>query len=396
MKRKGTQRMISAGLLCMMLALASCGKKEPDKETAVKPQTGKEQTEREGQGNLTLIQPQAYSEVDGITLEPGTYLSLIGKYDKTDYWKQAKRGAEQAVSDLNQALGYKGEEKIRLNFSAPAEYESVDEQINILDEELARYPAAVGIAIIDSNACAVQFDLAAENGIPIVAFDSGSDYQGLQSICATNNQDAGRTAAVKLAAQLENKGKVLVFAHDSISTTAKERETGFADAIRAEYPEIEIAEIVRADSLQDVKREMADKKNAEANVQADDEHATKPEEFTDVDAVKYILEQHPDVKGCFATNVTVTQMLLEAVDEMEDEAGKKIIGFDGGEEQLTALEDGRLSGLVVQNPYGMGYAAVIACARSVNNEGNEAVVDTGYVWVTRDNLEDKDIRRIIY
>ena len=44
----------------------------------------------------------------------------------------------------------------------------------------------------------------------------------------------------------------------------------------------------------------------------------------------------------------------------------------------------------------MGYATVIACARSIANQGNEAVVDTGYVWVTKDNMEDKNISRILY
>ena len=43
----------------------------------------------------------------------------------------------------------------------------MDEQVNILDEELARYPVAVGISVVDATACEVQFDLAAENDIPV-------------------------------------------------------------------------------------------------------------------------------------------------------------------------------------------------------------------------------------
>ncbi len=46
-------------------------------------------------------------------------------------------------------------------------------------------------------------------------------------------------------------------------------------------------------------------------------------------------------------------------------------------EQVKALEDGELDGLVVQNPFGMGYAAVIASARTVLEIGNEAEVNTG-------------------
>ena len=58
----------------------------------------------------------------------------IGKEAGTEYWKVVEKGAKQAVSELNSALGYKGEDKIKLNYSGPSESESVDEQINILDE----------------------------------------------------------------------------------------------------------------------------------------------------------------------------------------------------------------------------------------------------------------------
>ena len=55
-----------------------------------------------------------------------------------------------------------------------------------------------------------------------------------------------------------------------------------------------------------------------------------------------------------------------------------------------------LLGLVVQNPFGMGYAAVVSAARAILGIGNEAVVDTGYVWVTRDNLDTDSIQKVLY
>lgn len=49
-----------------------------------------------------------------------------------------------------------------------------------------------------------------------------------------------------------------------------------------------------------------------------------------------------------------------------------------------------------QNPFGMGYAAVIASARTVLEIGNEAEVNTGYVWVTAENMDDTDIKPLVY
>lgn len=72
------------------------------------------------------------------------------------------------------------------------------------------------------------------------------------------------------------------------------------------------------------------------------------------------------------------------------------MGFDAGEDQIAALESGVIDGLVVQNPFGMGYATVVAAARTVLEIGNEAVVDTGYTWVDRDNMDSPSVQAMLY
>ena len=180
-------------------------------------------TEDENQSKLDALNPDAYGNVEGLTLEPGSYISIIGRYSGDSYWKEVEAGAKQAVADINTLLGYKGDDKIKLTFSAPSERDNVDEQVNILDEELARYPVAIAIAAVDTTACQVQFEAAADNGIPVVTFDSGSDYADIASHVSTNNIEAAKTATNKLATLMERSGEVAVFVQDSFSMTAKER-----------------------------------------------------------------------------------------------------------------------------------------------------------------------------
>ena len=141
----------------------------------------------EYQCKLDVLNPPAYSTVEMLNLEPGSTISIIGRNADDSYWKEVEAGAKQAVADINSMLGYKGSDKIKLSYSAPDVNNDVDEQVNILDEELGRYPLAVGIAAIDTSACLVQFDLAAENGIPVVTIDSGSEYKDVVAHVATNN-----------------------------------------------------------------------------------------------------------------------------------------------------------------------------------------------------------------
>ena len=73
-----------------------------------------------------------------------------------------------------------------------------------------------------------------------------------------------------------------------------------------------------------------------------------------------------------------------------------LAGFDTGNGQTAALENGEINGLIVQNPFGMGYAAVVAAARTVLEIGNEAVVDTGYIWVDQENMDDESVQEMLY
>ena len=73
-----------------------------------------------------------------------------------------------------------------------------------------------------------------------------------------------------------------------------------------------------------------------------------------------------------------------------------MIGFDITKRNLQELEAGKIKGLIVQNPFGMGYATVIAAARAYLGLGNEAEVNTGYTWVTKKNLKEKSVQQILY
>ena len=391
MKKRWT---IIAGILCIALMGTACSQKvtkgEEQQATIDKDKTGKK--ENENQSKLDMIRPIAYSNVENLNLEPGAYISIIGRNSNDSYWNEVKEGAEKAVADINAMLGYKGEDKVRLNFSGPSERDNVDEQINILDEELARYPIAVGISAVDATACEVQFDLAAENDIPIVAFDSGSEYQGVVATCATNNLEAAKTAAVKLSSILDESGEVAVFVQDSQSMSAKEREKGFRDEIAASHPNVQIVDVYYMDQLEEKAKAIAEEMNA---VKSEGEEQIQAETLTQEDIVKYILEKHPNLKGVYATNLDTTKLVTDVLTKLERE-DLDVVGFDGGSAQMKLLKEGKVNGLIVQNPYGMGYATVVAAVRDVLGLGNEAVIDSGYTWVTKDNMDNNAIKRMLY
>lgn len=370
---------VTATIMSAMLLMTGCTSQTSKPQNQPTSHT----QEKEYQAKLNALKPMAYGSVEGLKVEKGSYISIIGRNAGDSYWSQVEAGARQAVEDLNTELGYTGADKIRLNYSAPKVRDDVNEQINILDEELARYPIAVGMASTDMKACQVQFDLALEDGIPIVAMDSGSDYKDVAATCATDNITASKTAASKMADVLEESGEVAVFVQDSISMTAKQREQGFIDAIKAEYPNMKVTVVYHFDELGKMAKEIAkEKKVEEATV-------------TQADVIAWVLEKNPNLSGIYATNLDVTQEVVKTLKSLEH-SDLKVIGFDGGKEQIQYLEDGSLDGLIVQNPFGMGYATVIAIVRAALGMGNEAKVDSGYTWVTNENLNSDEIQMMLY
>lgn len=426
------KRLVSAGVAaCTVVMLCACS---PEEEEDIF--TGDVAERLPYQDNLDLISPAAYSEIDGLDLEPGTYISVIGKEENSPYWQQVKAGVEQAADDLNEILGYSGNDSLKITFNAPSDGEDIDEQVNILDEEMARYPDVIAIASIDEEASAVQFDLATENGIPIVAFDSGNAYQGIQSTCRTDNTKAAAEGASKLCEAIGDSGEIALIVHDAVSENGKERENGLKEEIENSHPGVTVAETIYMDDLDGLKREAAaqqlgfnleeimaaaeaqesgqentpaegqetssgetaEEQTAEEEQQSEELEQVNSlaESMSDADAVAYALEKHPDLKGCFGTNDDSTQLAVEALSQAERIESVTVMGFDAGSAQLSSLESGDVDGLIVQNPFGMGYAAVIAGARTVLEIGNEAEVDTGYIWVDQENMEDESIQAFLY
>ena len=385
----------TAIILCLSFLLCACADDSKNNEANPDDLTDTQKnTETSEESKLLAITPTAYSHITGLNLAPGSSISIIGRYADDSFWSQVEAGANYAVDSLNESLGYTGNDKIKLTYSAPNNRDDVNEQINILDEELARYPIAIGIAAIDTSACTLQFDLASENSIPIITVDSGSDYHRVATHIATDNIEAASTAASKLAYGIGETGEVAVFVQDSSSMTAKERENGFVDKITNNFPNVSIVNIYHLDELGAMAETVANDLN-EVTVANGGDALIHPDNVTQEDVVEWVLTKNPNLKGIYATNLDTTQLVADVVTALE-RTDLNIIGFDGGSEQLELLENDVIDGLILQNPFGMGYATVIAAARVALDLGNESYVNTGYVWVTKDNLSETAISNMLY
>jgi ribose transport system substrate-binding protein len=116
---------------------------------------------------------------------------------------------------------------------------------------------------------------------------------------------------------------------------------------------------------------------------------------TDYPAAKKLLEQFPDVDGAYAVSGTGIIGFMMALKELDKAGQVKLIGWDAGPDAVQGLRDGIVHAIVQQNPEKMGYGGVKAVVAAIKGEEVKRMVDTGVAIVTKENMDDPEIKQLI-
>jgi ribose transport system substrate-binding protein len=286
------------------------------------------------------------------------YIALISKGFQHQFWQAVKQGAESAGKDYH----------ARVTFEGPETEAMVDKQIDMLSAALARKPSAIGLAALDSKAAIPLLRKAQAQKIPVIAFDSGVDSAIPLTTAATDNKAAASLAADKLAALIGNEGEVAVVAHDQTSRTGIDRRDGFLEEMKAKHPKIKIVDVQYGGG----------------------------DQLKSTEVTKALLTAHPHLKGIFGTNEGSAIGVINGVREMKMTGKVVIVGYDSGQKQIDAIKDGDEAGAITQNPIGIGYKTVEAAVKALKGEKLPKVIDTGFYWYDKTNVDDPKITAVLY
>ena len=300
----------------------------------------------------------------GTTTESGgsgdePYIALISKGFQHQFWQAVKQGAESKAEELG----------VTVTFEGPAAETEVDTQLQMLQAAIDKKPDAIGFAALDPEACISLYDAAKAAEIPVVEFDAGCNSDYPLSIAKTDSLGAGALAADHMAELIGGSGEVAIVGHSQINSTGVERRDGFVDQMEAEYPDVEIVDIQYGDG----------------------------DHLKSADIAKAMIAAHPNLKGIYGTNEGSAIGVVNAVGELGLEPGDlTIVGFDSGQAQIDAINNGIMAGAITQNPIGIGEATVQAAFDAINGKTPEAIIDTGYFWFDKTNMEDPEIAAVLY
>lgn len=204
----------------------------------------------------------------------------------------------------------------------------------------------------DSDAVKAAVRTANRADVPVVTLDRSASGGEVATHIASDNVAGGKMAGEEIVKLLGGTGKVAELQGVPGTSAARDRGQGFHEAVEA-APGIELV-------------------------------ASQPADFDrtkGLNVMENILQANPDIQAVFAQN---DEMALGALKAIEG-SGKDIfvVGFDGTDDGVKAVEAGTLAATVAQQPDQIGALGIEAAARIINGEEVQALTSVPLKLITK-------------
>ncbi len=275
-----------------------------------------------------------------------------------EFWKSIHAGALTAARELGVRLVWKG----------PLRETDRNEQLQIVETLTGSGIDALALSPIDDRALLRPVAEAAALGIPTVVFNTALAGGAHIAFISTDNFQGGVLAAREVGRLTGGRGRlILMRVTEGVEGTFK-REEGFLQTVRAEFPGLEIV--------------------------SDNQYGGAGTE-TAYQTMENLLARFSAVDAVFTPNESTTFGALRALED-HGLAGKVVhLGFDSSAKLIEAMAKKEIRGLVLQDPFDMGYRSVKTAVAHLRGQPYERTVATAVVLATPGNMNEPAIRRLL-
>ena len=284
-------------------------------------------------------------------------IGVVPKAVAHEFWVAVQAGAREAGAEAGVTIEWQG---------PPAET-AFSRQIEIVEAMINSRVDGLVLAPTEATALIGAVERANREGIPVTIFDSAINSDNYVSFVASNNYEAGVTAAHTLADLLGATGEVVVIKNVAGSASTMKREAGFEETIASNYPGIRIA---------DFKYCQSDRSVALA-------------------VTENMLTAHPNLDGVFASAEPGTVGAARALRNRGLTEQVKLVGFDWTYTLEEDFREGVIRALVVQDPFEIGRRAVQTVLAAIRGEVPPKRIDTATHVVTLENIDTPEIEAVL-
>ena len=204
----------------------------------------------------------------------------------------------------------------------------------------------------DSDAVGNAVKMANKANIPVITLDRLANSGTVVSHVASDNRFGGKMAGDFIAKKLGNDAKVIQLEGIAGASAARERGEGFKQSM--------------------------------------DQHkfqllASQPADFDrtkGLNVMQNLLTAHPNVQAVFAQNDEMALGALRAL-QTAGKADVLVVGFDGTDDGLKAVQGGKLGSTIAQRPDQIGVIGVQTANKVLKGEKVQAVIPVDLKLVTK-------------
>lgn len=292
----------------------------------------------------------------------------------SDFWSQVEVGIKQAAKDYEAELGI----KIDYNVMGPAEETDAEGYVAAMESAIALQPDAILTATLNIDPTVPKAKEATDAGIILnfVNCGLGNGNDGAHADCYNefyycSNTTIGEMAAEAFLAAMEGKGistdaGVIGMQMNFENAALNYRMQGFIDYMAEKAPNL---------TLTDIEYNGNDSVDSQS------------------DAENTINAYGDDLIGIYAGNNMTCDGVCNALRAAN--LAKVSVGVDSDDVEITALKDGFLSAIIVQDAFTQGYKtmenAILTLVNGKNPEAEQAV-NVPPVIVTPENIDSEEIQ----
>ena len=277
------------------------------------------------------------------------------------FWKYLSDGIKQAAATDAAKSGAK---------ITVTDYDSQNSAATQLQNAQDVITAGVDLIIIsptDSSSAPEVLELAAENKVPVVIADIGTDSGDFVSFVISSNEsgayDAGKVLMSTMADKGWKGGDVLMITISQARLNGQNRTKGFTRAVEEAG-----GKIVQFLESKDYTR-------AEAQTQASD-----------------MISANPDAHGFFAQHDEAALGSEAAIEESGKADEIVLASFDGSPESVELIKQGKIVAAAMQQPVLMGRISAEVGLKHLRGEQVEKQTEVPTILVTPQNVKDLEAK----
>ncbi|MGA2545498.1 MAG: ABC transporter substrate-binding protein [Rectinemataceae bacterium] len=331
------------------------------------------------------------------------YIPVISKGFQHQFWQAVKLGAERAAKQYN----------VQITFEGPPTEADIQPQVQMLVNAMAKSPAAICLAALDTSSVMDQLNEAIQRKIPIIGFDSGvpkAPKGSIYATAATNSYNAAGLAADKMFDKIKDKIiaatasspiTIVDFNQDATSQSVTDRGKGFRDEM------IKLISTQGKHPLTDIRVQgnpayIASSTPTKGKAVVIDVVVPPSPRDTDMtNAAQAILNrfQSDNIVGIFCSNEGAARGVLSATNDgsaLPDQyPDLLVVGFDAGKAQKAAVKAGYFMGAITQDPVQIGFKAVELAVFAIQKKPVKDV-DTGAKFYDASTMDQPEFGPLLY